>query len=74
MSLSIDLYKIYLNNSQFLKQAVLSAAFGKNWATDVWIGLNDERGFHWTDQSEVDYVNWAKGEPNGVAADPGVGQ
>ena len=32
---------------------------------DAWIGLRNYDGYHWTDQSEVDYTNWERGEPNG---------
>ncbi|XP_073485831.1 macrophage mannose receptor 1-like [Aquarana catesbeiana] len=40
----------------------------KNLKIDVWIGMNDvnsEHKFLWTDQSGVQYTNWAKGHPSG---------
>ncbi|XP_077347036.1 macrophage mannose receptor 1 [Lithobates pipiens] len=40
----------------------------KNLKNDVWIGMNDvnaEHKFLWTDQSGVEYTNWAKGHPSG---------
>ena len=31
-----------------------------------WIGLSDGQivGYHWSDLTPLDYVNWGKGEPN----------
>ena len=31
----------------------------------MWIGLRNKNGFYWTDQSEVDFVNWGAGQPDG---------
>lgn len=46
------------------EQAHLSAALGQM-QVNTWLGMRNERGFHWVDQSAVTYTNWAPGEPNG---------
>ena len=40
---------------------------------NVWIGLSDRGSFgkfHWTDESNLDYTNWAAGQPDGIATRP----
>ncbi|KAM8967854.1 macrophage mannose receptor 1 isoform 2-T2 [Pelodytes ibericus] len=40
----------------------------KSASSHLWIGMNDvnsEHKFLWTDQSSVNYLNWAKGHPSG---------
>ncbi len=41
--------------------------------SDVWIGLSDigsQGKFHWTDESDLDYTNWAIGQPDGSVLFP----
>lgn len=43
----------------------------------IWIGLNDiqtENRFVWTDNSDVKFTFWNRGEPNGVAKTAKSGQ
>ncbi|XP_071527535.1 macrophage mannose receptor 1-like isoform X2 [Panulirus ornatus] len=47
-----------------LEQAYLTVVLG-TMNINVWVGLRNERGYHWVDQTPVTYTNWAPGEPNG---------
>ncbi|CAL4170084.1 unnamed protein product, partial [Meganyctiphanes norvegica] len=45
-------------------QAAIAAFVGRS-GRSAWLGFYNAAGFHWADQSEVDYTHWAAGEPNG---------
>ncbi|CAL4064253.1 unnamed protein product [Meganyctiphanes norvegica] len=55
-----DLVSVHNNREQAALTALV-AAVGQN----AWIGFFNNDGFHWADQSEVDFTHWAAGEPNG---------
>ncbi|XP_042869527.1 macrophage mannose receptor 1-like isoform X1 [Penaeus japonicus] len=47
-----------------IEQAHLTTALGQT-QVNTWLGMRNERGFHWVDQTAITYTNWAPGEPNG---------
>ncbi|XP_072020400.1 macrophage mannose receptor 1-like [Amphiura filiformis] len=58
------------------QQSSLSAMIKGVPDSDVWIGLSDigsQGKFHWSDETDLDYTNWANGQPDGSVLFPQPG-
>ncbi|XP_072021061.1 macrophage mannose receptor 1-like [Amphiura filiformis] len=64
-----ELVSVHSQGFQSLFTSLIKQSPGVN----VWIGLFDRGSFgkfHWTDESPLDYTNWAAGQPDGIATRP----
>ncbi len=66
-----DLVSIHSDNEQAFLLTILAALDKPDQLYQFWIGLHDWINigytydtFYWSDETSVDYINWAEGEPN----------